>query len=134
MKYTITGKNLAITDNLREAIYDKFDKLDKYFSPDTNIYVTLSVEKQRQKVEATVPIKGHTIRAEQSSDDMYVSIDLVEEILVRQLRKYKTKITDREQGSGSFKQEYLDKDFMDEEDIKIILKTVWVVLAGRGAE
>ena len=51
---------------------------------------------------------------------MYVSIDLVEEIIERQLKKYKTKITDREQGSGSFKQEYLDKDFMDEEDIKII--------------
>ena len=67
-------------------------KLEKYFTPDTNVIVTLSVEKERQKIEVTIPVKGNIIRSEQVSNDMYVSIDLVEEVIERQLRKYKTKL------------------------------------------
>ena len=97
MRYIISGRNITVTEGLKEAIYDKLGKLEKYFTPDTEVIVTLSVEKQRQKIEVTVPVKGHTIRAEQSSDNMYVSIDLVEEIIVRQLRKYKTNCEPAEQ-------------------------------------
>ena len=96
MRYIISGRNITVTEGLKEAIYDKLGKLEKYFTPETEIIVTLSVEKQRQKIEVTVPVKGHTIRAEQSSDNMYVSIDLVEEIIVRQLRKYKETDGDEE--------------------------------------
>lgn len=92
MRYIISGKNITVSDELKEAIYKKLGKLEKFFTPDTKVYVTLSVQKQRQKIEVTIPLKGHTIRAEQESDDMYVSIDLVQEIIVRQLRKYKTRI------------------------------------------
>ena len=120
MKFVILGKNIEVTEGLKSAVEDKIGKLEKYFSEDTEVHVTLSVEKDRQKIEVTIPVKGSIIRSEQVSNDMYVSIDLVEEIIERQLKKYKNKITDREQGSGSFKQEYLDKDFMDEEEIKII--------------
>ena len=73
MRYIISGRNITVTEGLKEAIYDKLGKLEKYFTPETEIIVTLSVEKQRQKIEVTVPVKGHTIRAEQSSDNMYVS-------------------------------------------------------------
>jgi putative sigma-54 modulation protein len=120
MKFVILGKNIEVTEGLKSAVEDKIGKLEKYFSEDTEVHVTLSVEKDRQKIEVTIPVKGSIIRSEQVSNDMYVSIDLVEEIIERQLKKYKNKITDREQGNGSFKQEYLDKDFMDEEEIKII--------------
>ncbi len=120
MKFIILGKNIDVTDGLKSAVEDKIGKLEKYFSEDTEVHVTLSVEKERQKIEVTIPVKGSIIRSEQVSNDMYVSIDLVEEIIERQLKKYKTKLTDREQGAGSFKQEYLDKDFMDEEEIRII--------------
>ena len=92
MRYIITGKNIKVTEKLKSQIYEKFDKLDKYFAEETTAYVMLSVQKQMQKIEVTIPIKGHTIRAEQSSDDMYASIDGVEEIIVRQIRKYKTKL------------------------------------------
>ena len=120
MKFIILGKNIDVTDGLKSAVEDKIGKLEKYFSEDTEVHVTLSVEKERQKIEVTIPVKGSIIRSEQVSNDMYVSIDLVEEIIERQLKKYKTRLTDREQGAGSFKQEYLDKDFMDEEEVKII--------------
>ena len=94
MKYVITGRGTNVTDGLRSAIEEKLGKLEHYFAPDTEVHVTLKVEKDRQKVEVTVPVKGHIIRAEQVSDDMYVSIDLIEDIIERQLRKYKTKIVD----------------------------------------
>jgi len=120
MQYIIRGKNLEVTDGLRDAIEDKLGKLEKYFTPDTKVHVTLSVEKERQKVEVTIPVKGSIIRSEQVSSDMYVSIDLVEEVIERQLRKYKHKIIDKKQGGGNFRQEFIDNDFsMENEDIVI---------------
>ncbi|MCR5277843.1 MAG: ribosome-associated translation inhibitor RaiA [Lachnospiraceae bacterium] len=120
MKFDIIGKNIVVTDGLRSAVEDKIGKLEKYFTPDTEVHVTLSVEKERQKIEVTIPVKGNIIRSEQVSNDMYVSIDLVEEIIERQLKKYKTKLTDRYQSGGSFKKEFLENDFMDDEEIKIV--------------
>ena len=120
MKYIIIGKNIDVTPGLRTAVEDKIGKLEKYFTPETEVHVTLSVEKDRQKIEVTIPVKGNIIRSEQVSNDMYVSIDLVEEIIERQLKKYKNKLVDKQQGSSYFKQEYIDKDFMDEDDVKII--------------
>lgn len=120
MKFIIVGRNLEVTSGLRSAVEDKIGKLAKYFNPDTEVHVTLSVEKDRQKIEVTIPVKGNIIRSEQVSNDMYVSIDLVEEIIERQLKKYKTKLTDKQQATGSFSQQYLENDFMDEEEVKIV--------------
>ncbi|MCR4841710.1 MAG: ribosome-associated translation inhibitor RaiA [Eubacterium sp.] len=119
MRITITGKNLEITEGLRSAVEDRLSKLEKYFTADTDVNVTLSVEKDRKKIEVTIPLKGKIIRSEQVSSDMYVSIDLVEEVIERQLKKYKNKIVDRHQASGNFKQEYVEKDY-DEEEVNII--------------
>lgn len=120
MKFVISGKNIDVTDGLRAAVQDKIGKLEKYFTPDTEVHVTLNVEKDRQKIEVTIPVKGNIIRSEQVSNDMYVSIDLVEEVIERQLKRYKTKLVDQKQSPSNFKQEYIDKDYMDEEEIQII--------------
>ena len=120
MKYVITGRGTNVTDGLRSAIEEKLGKLEHYFAPDTEVHVTLKVEKDRQKVEVTVPVKGHLIRAEQVSDDMYVSIDLIEDIIERQLRKYKTKIVDSKQNVGSFTSEFMQEDDYEDEDVKVI--------------
>jgi putative sigma-54 modulation protein len=123
MKYVIVGKNVEVTPGLDEAIRDKIGRLDKYFSEDTIVNVTLNVDKDRHKIEVTIPVKGSLIRCEQVSNDMYVSIDLVEEIIERQLKKYKNKIVDRhQQGAGNFKREYIDHDYMDDEEIRIVRK------------
>ena len=119
MRYIISGKNIEVTEGLRTAITDKLGKLERYFTPDTEVQVTLSVEKERQKIEVTIPVKGTVIRSEQVSNDMYVSIDLVEEVIERQLRKYKNKLVQREQGGGSFRQEFIDREAEDEE-VRII--------------
>ena len=120
MRYIISGKNINVTEGLKKTIQEKLGKLEKYFAPDTEAHVTLSVEKDRQKIEVTIPIKGTIIRAEQESADMYATVDLVQEVVERQLRKYKTKIIDKHQGGGSFRQDYVDNDYFEDEDIKII--------------
>ena len=120
MKITISGKNIDVTEGLKAAVNEKLGKLEKYFTPDTDINVTLSVEKGRQKIEVTIPVIGNIIRSEQTSNDMYVSIDLVEEIIERQLRKYKNKIADKQQEAGNFQKEYLEHDYLEDEDIQII--------------
>lgn len=120
MKFIITGRNIEVTPGLRKAVEEKIGKLEKYFTVDTEIYVTLSVEKDRQKIEVTIPVKGNIIRSEQVSTDMYVSIDLVEEIIERQLRRYKTKLLSQKQNAPSFTQAYLDEEYDEAEKIKIV--------------
>ncbi len=120
MKYTIVGKNVEVTEGLDSAIRSKLDKLDRFFSPETQVRVTLSVEKDRQRIEVTIPVRDGIIRSEQVSNDMYISLDLVEEVIERQLKKYKNKIVDRHQDPGNaFRQEFLDQDYLPEEEIRI---------------
>ena len=119
MRITITGRNLDLTDGLKEAVEEKLAKLDKYFTKETEAHVTLSVEKERQKIEVTIPVKGNIIRSEQVSNDMYVSIDLVEEVIERQLKKYRKKLIEKHQNDSYFKQEFIGKDVDDSEEIEI---------------
>ena len=118
MKFIISGKNITVTEGLKTAVQDKLSKLERYFTPDTEVVVTLSVEKERQKIEVTIPMKGNIIRSEQVSNDMYVSIDVVEEVIERQLRKYKNKIVDKKQAAANFQKAYIEKDYEDEEEVK----------------
>lgn len=110
MNFIISGKNIEVTPGLKDSVISKLGKLERYFTPDTEIIVTLSVEKDRQKIEVTIPVKGDIIRSEQTSTDMYVSIDLVEEVIERQLRKYKNKLIARHQEGGTFKQEFFEEE------------------------
>ena len=121
MRITITGKNIELTDGLKEAVTERLSKLEKYFAPETEAHVTLSVEKERQKIEVTIPVKGSVIRAEQVSNDMYVSIEVVVETIERQLKKYRNKIVTKQQSAEKFfAQEYLEKDTDDDDEIRII--------------
>lgn len=120
MNIIISGKNIDVTDGLRSAVTEKLGKLERYFTPDTEVIVTLSVEKERQKIEVTIPVKGNLIRSEQVSNDMYVSIDLVEEVIERQLRKYKNKIVDKKQEATNFQKAFIDNDYLEDEEIRII--------------
>ncbi len=106
MHITITGKNIDLTDGLKSAVEEKLGKLEKYFTEDTAILVTLSVEKERQKIEV--------------SNDMYVSIDLVEEVIERQLKKYKKKIISKHQNAANFKKEFIEKETDLDDEIHII--------------
>ena len=120
MKFIISGKNIDVTPGLKDTITHKLGKLERYFTPDTEIIVTLSVEKERQKIEVTIPVKGTIIRAEQESNDMYVSIDLVEEIIERQLKKYKNKIVDKKQAAIAFSDYFMNEEYESDDEVKIV--------------
>ncbi|MBQ8007075.1 MAG: ribosome-associated translation inhibitor RaiA [Lachnospiraceae bacterium] len=121
MNYIISGKNIDVTEGLRQAVFDKLGRLEKFFNEDTKAQVTFSVEKERQKIEVTIPMKGHIIRAEQTSDDMYVSIDMVVETIERQVVRYKKKIIDQNQDAAFFQNAFIEDDEYDEDDeIQII--------------
>ncbi len=120
MRYTITGRNINITPALKQAVEEKIGKLDRYFNPDTEVIVTLSVQKDKQNIEVTIPVKGNIIRAEESSSDMYVSIDLVEEIIERQLKKYKHKLIDKKQSAIAFSDFFVNEEVEPEDEIRIV--------------
>ncbi len=120
MNLVISGRNIDITEGLRSAVEEKIGKLERYFSDSTEVNVTLSTEKNRQKIEVTIPMKGSIIRAEETSTDMYVSIDLVEEVIERQLRKYKNKLIDKEQNAAQLSKAFIEEEVFDEEEIEII--------------
>ena len=120
MRYKITGRNIEVTSALKAAVEDKIGKLERYFNQDTEAVITLSVEKDRQKIEVTIPVKGTIIRAEQHSNDMYVSIDLVEEIIERQLKKYKNKIIDKKQAAVAFSDLFINEDYEADDGIEIV--------------
>ena len=95
MKFIITGRKIDVTDGLRERIHKKLGKLSKFFGEDVEIHVTLEVEKDRHKVEVTIPFKGIIYRGEEENHDMYNAIDRVVDVIERQIRKHKTRLEKR---------------------------------------
>ena len=122
MKFIISGKNIDVTPGLKAAVEDKIGKLEKYFTPETEVQATLSVEKERQKIEVTIPVKGNIIRSEHFRNDMDVSIDLSAEVIERKLKKYKNKFRAEQQaGAASLRTDFMERDYVEDEDeIKIV--------------
>ncbi len=100
MKFEIRGRNIDVTDALRDYTTKRLSKLEKYIDEMKDVQVTLSVEGEGHKVEVTLPLNGMILRGEESSQDMYTSIDLVEEKLEKQIEKYKTKLYKQHRGAG----------------------------------
>ena len=93
MRISITGKNLEISDYMREVAEKKLSKLSRYFSEDTEAQVTLSVERNRHIVEVTIPYEGRILRAEEVSGDMYASLDNVGSKLEKQIQRCRTRFS-----------------------------------------
>jgi len=98
----VSGKNLEITDSLRDQVMKKVGKLERYFKPETEAQVTMSIERNRHIVEVTIPFDGVVLRGEEITDDMYTSIDKVLDKLEKQINKHKTKL-ERRLREGAFK-------------------------------
>ena len=120
MKFIISGKNIEVTEGIKAAIEEKLGRLDKYLVDDTIVNVTLSVQKGRQKIEVTIPVKGNIIRSEQVSSDMYVSIDLVLEVIERQVNKHKKKLIDKEQNAAYLQNSFVEEETDEDDEIKIV--------------
>lgn len=127
MKVTVMSKNIEITPALREMIEKKISKLDKYFEKEVYAKVTISVQKSRHIVEVTIPFSGIMLRAEEATEDMYKSIDMVEEKLVRQIRKQKTKLSRKYNQSLRFAEIATDLEEVEETKGKIVRTKTFAV-------
>ncbi|NLM42660.1 MAG: ribosome-associated translation inhibitor RaiA [Clostridiales bacterium] len=116
MRIKVSGKNIELTNALRERVEKKLSKFEKYFNPDTEANATLTVEKNRHIIEVTIPFNGVILRGEEATEDMYTSIDNVVEKLERQIAKYRTKLERRiKDGSVRFENFSFDQEEDDEE-------------------
>lgn len=120
MRYTVTGKNIEVTEAMKDTAVQKINKLEKFFTPETSANITMSVEKKVHKIEVMIPIKGGAIRAEEHDDTMYAAIDLVVDKLERQLLKHRKKIIDRHRHSGHFQNDYLEYEDEDSDHLRIV--------------
>ncbi|MEZ7821218.1 MAG: ribosome-associated translation inhibitor RaiA, partial [Patescibacteria group bacterium] len=117
------GKNYNVSDNLKEVADKKLGRLDKYFNEDVEAKVTYSQQKNFRKVEVTIFLSGAVLRAEESTDDMYTSIDRVVDSLVSQVRKHKTKLQKRYQSGETIRFENIPPiETHEEEDAPKIVK------------
>lgn len=95
MKTTIVARKMDLTPGLKEYIETKLAKLNKFFDDDSEAKITMSVEKNRQKIEATIYCRDTIYRVEQSTSDMYVTMDKIIDDMERQIRKNKTRLEKR---------------------------------------
>ncbi len=124
MNINISGKGIDLTPSIKEIVEKKLSKLDKYFTKEVDCNVKISTQKDMQKIEVTIPMKNNTVRAEHQSTDLYQSIDLVVDILERQISKYKTKIQRKRQSNvGLFEGFNFTDDSSNEETEINIVKT-----------
>ena len=97
LKISIHGDHVKITESIKEYVEEKLSKLGKYFndSNDVDVIVKVRLRGVLQIIEVTVPTKLFTIRAEESNEDLYAAIDLVQKKLETQIKKNKSKIASR---------------------------------------
>ena len=122
MKFNIIGRNINVSEKTKAHIEKKFGKLSKFFADDATANVTLSSRKDDYTIEVTIPIKNSIIRAEETSGDLYVSIDLVEEIIERQIKRHRTKLIDKTQNADAFSvlfEDDNDSSLEEEDELRI---------------
>lgn len=112
MKITYSGKNMEVSEYLRELADKKLAKLERYFPEDTVVQVTMAVEKNRHIIEVTIPYAGGIIRGEEVTSDMYASIDNVIAKLEKQIIRHKSKLEKALRYEG----EPSDYDYDEDED------------------
>ena len=98
MQLSISGRHIDVTDPLKTYVEEKLQKLERHYDHITNVHVILSVEKLKQRAEATIHISGAEVFADADSDDLYAAIDKLTDKLDRQILRHKEKTEDRHHG------------------------------------
>ena len=123
MLLNFVGKNIELTESLKNVAEKKFSKLDKYFSEEAEARVVFSTVREQQTVEVTIFLPKTIIRAEETTDDMYSSMDNAVDALARQIRKHKTRLKRRYQNNETIRfDEIAEKEKEKEETENKIVK------------
>jgi len=126
MQVLVRGRNVDVTNALKEYVEKRVGKLEKFLDNLGEAQVTLSVENQSHKVEVTIPVNGMILRGEESTGDMYTSIDMVVDKLEKQIEKYKGKLIRRRGQSEKMAAEaVMEEDGAgdDLEDDEVVVRT-----------
>ena len=124
MKITYTARKVNLRDNFKERAEKKLLKFEKLFSEDAAVNVVVTLEKNRQTVEITIRDNGMVYRAESTMEEMNDALDKVVDILMRQIRKNKTRLEKRiKTGSiEDFVIQNSEADELEDEDYKVVRK------------
>lgn len=124
MEITIRGDKISVTSAIKEYVNEKMERLDKYFENPSDIKASalIKVKNKLQTIEVTVPTSRFTLRAEVSHDDLYAAIDLVIDVLERQIRKNKTRLNNRLKDIGGSEFNFNYEVAKEEEDSNKIIK------------
>jgi len=122
MKIIVTGKNITISEKIQDAIDKRFEKLGKFFADDIQANIVIHPERDKVKMEATIVTKGTIFRAEDVSQDVFDSIDIVADKLSSQMTKYKGKLQKRNKSGESVRFEMIPEIPEEEqaEEAKIV--------------
>ncbi len=126
MLVSILGRNMRVTEAMESNFETKLSRLDKYFSEEQEAKVTVSHQKNQQKVEVTVPFHSGVVRAEAMDEDVYNALDVAIEKLKKQLAKHKDKLMKKPFGSIRFEsiEDYVPAAGEEQEE-KIIRRKVF---------
>ena len=116
LTFNIRGENIEVTDAIRDYVQKRISKLEKYFENNVEAiaHVNLKVyQNKTAKVEVTIPLPYLTLRAEETSPDLYASVDLVTDKLERQIRKFKTKVNRKSREKGYKNLDFVPADMDD---------------------
>lgn len=103
MQTNLSGHHVEITPALRDYVASKLQRIERHLDSVTNVHVVLSVEKLRQKAEATIHVTGGNLHADAVDEDMYAAIDALVDKLDRQIKRHKEKLTDHHRPEGGLK-------------------------------
>lgn len=120
MKFKILGRNIEVTEGLKDSVEKKIGKLEKYFNENSEVKVTLTVEKNRHIIEVTIPTNGVIIRGEEAKEDMYSAIDCVVDKIERQIIKHKDKLEKRGDYNQSLRFSEIPSDVEVEDETKVV--------------
>ena len=122
MNINIRGDKIEVTDSIKKYIKEKLARLDRYFEDSSKIdsHVLVRARNGEQVIEVTIPTSRYTLRAEEKNSDLYAAIDLVIDVLERQIRKNKTKLNKRREINQDFA--FIPEDEEEYEDENIIVK------------
>ena len=105
LRFTFTGKNLVVSDALKERTIQKLGRLEKLLPFDADVNVKFSISRQNNRVEVTIPLRRRIMRAEVTANDMYSALDSIIDVLEKQIEKYKSRVRSRSRRDASFKEE-----------------------------
>ena len=132
MKYTVVGKNVEVTDAMKNVIQEKLKVLEKFFlvGEDVECRVLVRTYKVGQKIEVTIPTKVATLRAEVMDENIYNGVDAAVEKLAAQLRKAKAKMNrkNKEHLGTVLALDEIQEEKKDEKEILVKTKVIEVEL------